>query len=195
MITAKTIEEAYTYPGYRKLIDSLFAQNTTTGNTQSEERVEFTKLNIQRMNRVEKTVSIPDNILNKINAAQPQTWLLIAEAWCGDCAQIIPVISKFAGASDGKINFKIILRDDNRDFICENLGCDALSIPKLLILNKDTLAIEKEWGSRPKTAHQIMLNWKANQDIISKHDFERELHLWYAKNRGQEIIEEISELI
>lgn len=195
MITPEMIQNAYTYTEYRNLIDTLLAKNATTGHVQSQEKIDFTKLNVQRMNRIEKTVFIPEAIQTTLANITNQTWLLIGEAWCGDCAQIIPVINKFAEAADGKIIFKIILRDDNEQIMNDNLSGGSKAIPKLLLLNSTTLAVEKTWGSRPKSAHQIMLNWKANENTISKEDFEKELHLWYAKNRGQEIIEEINALI
>jgi len=46
-------------------------------------------------------------------------------------------------------------------------------------------------GPRPASALAILKNWKANQDTMTKEDFEKELHIWYAKDRGQEIINEL----
>lgn len=184
------------YPEYRQLVDELIAQGKTTGNNQEERLIEFTKLNIQRMNRIDKTVQISDELKNKLAVLDGNyDLLLIGEAWCGDCAQIVPVIQKIAEAGDGRFSFKIISRDTFPDLMEAYSTNGAKSVPKLLVMKKNNHEVVATWGPRPKPAQDIMLNWKANQDTITWEEFEKNLHLWYARDKGNTIIEEIVSML
>ncbi len=188
----KVIEQALSYNDYRKNVDALLLNGKTTGSTQSDKLVEFTKLNVQRMNRLDKTILLSEQYTAKLhNNLKEYVWLLIGDAWCGDCAQIIPVINKVSEASNGRINFKIISRDTFPELISNYQTNGANAIPKLLIIDSESLEFICSWGPRPKPAQAIMLNWKENKDTISWEDFEKELHLWYARDRGVTIIDEL----
>ncbi len=54
-IHADLVKSAMTYPTYRSLIDSLLAQNKTTGHNHSEAYLDYTRMNVQRMSRWDKT--------------------------------------------------------------------------------------------------------------------------------------------
>jgi thiol-disulfide isomerase/thioredoxin len=196
MILKNIIEQSHSYSEYRNLVDGLVAEGKTTGSTQSEILVEFTKLNVQRMNRLDKTIQLSEQAIGKLqNNSNAYVWLLIGDAWCGDCAQIIPVISKVVAASNNKISFSFISRDTFPELITEHQTNGANAIPKLLIMDPKTFEVICTWGPRPKPAQDIMLNWKANKDSVSWEDFEKELHLWYARDKGESIINELIELI
>ncbi len=45
VITRELINKSYTYPQYKELVSQLIADKKTTGNTQSEDYIAFTKLN------------------------------------------------------------------------------------------------------------------------------------------------------
>ena len=100
MITKEQFESGYTYSEYRKLVNDEFEQGRVTGPDPSVDYMEYTKLNIQRMNRLDKTVELDDELVTKLKA-QPckVNWLLLTEAWCGDAAQNVPILSKMADAS------------------------------------------------------------------------------------------------
>ena len=189
------INQSLTYSEYRKDIDRLIVEGKTTGNSQSDKLLDFTKLNVQRMNRLDKTIQLSEQAIAKLqNNSSTYVWLLIGDAWCGDCAQIIPVINKVTEASNNKISFKIISRDTFPELISSYQTNGANAIPKLLIIEAESLEEICTWGPRPKPAQDIMLNWKANKDIISWEDFEKDLHLWYAKDKGITIINELVNL-
>lgn len=192
----KIVKSSLTYKEYRELVNSLVAAGKTTGNNQSEKLVEFTKLNVQRMNRLDKTIQLSEQSIDAIKKSKKSVqWLLIGDAWCGDCAQIIPVINKVAEASENFIEFKIVSRDTYPGLIETYLTNGAQAIPKLLVVDSETNEVISSWGPRPHSAQAIMLHWKANKDTISWEDFEKELHLWYTKDKGQEIISELINLI
>jgi thioredoxin-like negative regulator of GroEL len=192
----KIIDSALSYNNYCEHVNELVKIGKTTGNSQSESYLEYTKLNIQRMNRLDKTTSISEphqQLLKQIK--QKQIWLLIGDAWCGDCAQIIPILSKMALINETQIEFKIISRDEFPELIQTYQTNGTNSIPKLLIVDAESLKVINTWGPRPKPAIDILLHWKANQAKMSKEDFEKELHLWYAKDKGHHIIEEVCTLV
>lgn len=192
----KIFKSALSYSEYRELVDHLVAVGKTTGSNQSEKLLEFTKLNIHRMNRLDKTIKAPELVADFFQSNNKQfQWLLIGDAWCGDCAQIIPIINKVAEASNGKINFKIISRDTFPELIELYHTNGSKAIPKLLVIDNETNDATCSWGPRPNPAQEIMLNWKKNQDKIAWEDFEKELHLWYARDKGVSIINELLSLI
>ncbi|MDP2388076.1 MAG: thioredoxin family protein [Bacteroidota bacterium] len=192
----KIFKSALSYSEYRELANNLVAGGKTTGNNQSEKLLEFTMLNIQRMNRIDKTIQLVPEIIQKLNRSnQSCNWLLIGDAWCGDCAQIIPVINKIAESMKGKAVLKIVSRDTYPELIEKHLSNGAKAIPKLLILCNKTGELLCTWGPRPKPAQEIMLDWKNNKGKISWEDFEKQLHLWYARDKGQTIINEFIDLM
>ena len=82
-ITSALVDGGFTYPEFVQFTEQLVQENRTTGANQSEEYLGYTRLNLQRMGRWNKTskVSGPlELLMHKIN--KPQVWLLITEAWC-----------------------------------------------------------------------------------------------------------------
>ncbi|MDZ4667103.1 MAG: thioredoxin family protein [bacterium] len=192
----KIFEESLTYNEYRAHVDLLVAAGKTTGLNQSEALLEFTKLNIQRMNRLDKTIQLNPEQIAKLNQhKKTYNWLLIGDAWCGDCAQIVPIVNKVAECMEGAVDFKLISRDSYPQLIEKHLSNGAKAIPKLLMMHKDTNEVLLTWGPRPKPAQDIMLHWKENMDTITWEDFEKSLHLWYARDKGAYIINELVELL
>lgn len=192
----KIIDHALSYKQYRQHVDELVKMGKTTGNSQSDSYLEFTKLNVQRMNRLDKTIQISEPHQHDLKQIKhKQIWLLIGDAWCGDCAQIIPILSKMANIHANQIELKIISRDEFPELIKTYQTNGTNSIPKLLVLDASNLKVINTWGPRPKPAIDILLHWKANQATMSKEEFEKELHHWYAKDKGQHIIEEVGTLV
>lgn len=154
--------------------------------------VEYRKLNFQRTSRVDKTfLPAPETKDTFESISYEQTWFVITENWCGDSAQSLPVIAGLANLSE-KIDLKIVLRDSNPEFMNLYLTNGNKSIPKLVVFDKQGSELF-QWGPRPKVA-QDLFN-KLKNDGIQKAEINKELHLWYAKNRGKEVEKEITELI
>jgi hypothetical protein len=196
MNLSQLTKESSNYTDYRRKIDELIFQGKTTGNTQTDKLIDFTKLNIQRMNRLDKTIHLSEETINRIKLISKQIQILvIGDAWCGDCAQIIPVINKIVVENEQNLKLNIISRDQSIELINQHSDNGIISIPKVLIIDSNTFEVVNYWGSRPKPALEILNKWKENKDTISHEDFEKELHLWYAKDKGETIIKEILEAI
>ena len=107
----KYLDASMSFGEYEGLTEQLVEEGKTTGPKQSESLANFTRLNLQRMNRLEKTIEVGEDARSAVRSVEKkQIWLTITEAWCGDAAQNIPIIEKIAAESD-IIKTRYILRD------------------------------------------------------------------------------------
>jgi len=181
----------FNYKQYSNWISNLASKGETSGKNQSDALIEFTKLNLKRMQRIDKTIEINNNVLDKLVSIQnKQIWYVIAEVWCGDCAQILPAIGKIAEFSNELIDLRIIIRDENPAWLEKYHTNGSKSIPKLIAFDdrKNELFT---WGPRPAAAQEIFWNWKNNPNGKTWDDFEKELHTWYAKDKTKAIQSEL----
>ena len=190
-IPSKIIANAFDYAAYRQLIDDLFAQEKTTGTDHSQSMLDYTKQNLARMNRLDKRARLTPPTIEKLQSIdKAQIWLVITEGWCGDAAQIVPVLHKMA-AENALIDLKFILRDKNLDVIDAYLTNGGRSIPKVLILDADTLEVLHDWGPRPAEMQAMMMDAKAKKLATEDKNLQKQinqesnqqLHLWYAKDK------------
>jgi hypothetical protein len=181
------------YPEYRNQITSLLTKNQVTGHTQSNDYLEYTKLNETRMNRWEKHTKLNPDLIAKISELDsPQTWLIITEGWCGDGAQNLPVFHLLEQASKGKLKLRILLRDDNPSIMDLFLTGTSRSIPVVVAFDQHMQLLWK-WGPRPKAAQEIILQGKAQGE--DTHKTKEALHLWYARNGQVDLQNELLELV
>jgi hypothetical protein len=191
----ETIQKGINYQDYRTLVENLILENKTTGTKQTPELVEFTKLNEQRSNRNEKQFVLNQDLAHLFdNKVFNEYWVVFVEAWCGDCAQNLPAIQAIAETAPG-VELKIVIKSDNSDEMQKYLTNGAEAIPKLVRIQKDSLEDLGNWGARPKNAQAIAEHWKKNKETIPKEDFEKELHLWYVKNRSKDLQNEFFEML
>lgn len=154
---------------------------------------EYIHLNQRRMHRVEKTYEIGSGMQQQIDQlSKPIHWLVITEHWCGDASQSLPVLQKLAEASQGRINLKMIYRDQHPALIEAFLTNGTKSIPKLIQLDEQ-MNLTGIWGPRPAPAQLLVKTLKANPETAAT--YANELHLWYAKNKQQDIEKELQQLI
>lgn len=194
VLSPARLAAAYTYPAYRQLIEQLLAENKTTGPVQSEELVHYTRLNEQRMHRLDKTVHLLPKLAEAVRQLpQPYHWLIITEGWCGDAAQLLSVFEAVAQASEGQLTTHYLLRDDNPDLIDQYLTGGGRAIPKLIVLHSDTLTKAAHWGPRPAPAQELLLRLKT--EGLSHEDYATQLHTWYAHDQTQTTQQELLALV
>lgn len=183
------------YTTYMALMQDLLSENKTTGPNQAKELVEYTRLNFHRMERLNKTIVLSDELTTAIEMLKKRwTWLVITEAWCGDAAQNIPLMHAVTVASKGKIDIKLVLRDENLELMDQYLTNGARSIPLLLCLDTDTLHMVGKWGPRPAHAQEMVVAYKQQPDQ-SLEEFKTMLHTWYAKDKTYSQQHELAQLI
>ncbi len=193
-IINSSITHSISYQEYRNLVVQYAAEGKTSGNTQTEDYINYTKLNESRMHRLDKTLQVIDEVKEYIeNLQKPYTWLVLAETWCGDAAQVIPVINKMASVSD-KIDLRILLRDDNEALMNLFLTNGTKSIPKLIMLDKETNEVIADFGPRPKGAKQLIIDYKATHGMVDE-TAKIELQKWYLADKGISIQKEIVALM
>ena len=182
-----------TYSEYKSLIDELLLNGMTTGPVQTEVKVGFTRLNRQRMNRLDKTIDLSDEMRNAArNVSREMTWLVFDEAWCGDGAQSVPVIEKIAAEND-KIKTLYLLRDENHGLLEELLGKPDLSIPKVVAIDTVTSEVIGTWGSRPGEAKELLDTLKA--DGVDNDTILEEMQRWYNADKGRTLQAEFVTLL
>ena len=194
VITPEVIANAMTYETYRTLVQNKIANNQSTGDDHSEAMVGYTKMNEQRMRRLDKKVKIlPETSEQLATITTPQIWLVLTEGWCGDAAQSVPVMVKMA-AENPNIELKFLLRDENLPIMDEFLTNGGRSIPKLIILEKETLAVAGSWGPRPDLLQEIFLEAKKSPDF-NYPEIQKVIQIWYNKNKGVATQEEIVKIV
>lgn len=195
LISPELIASGYTYPEYRLLIDQLLAQSRTTGPNNSESYLNYTKMNVQRMNRWDKTAKVSSELEQTITSiASSQIWLVITEGWCGDAAQSLPFIAKLA-ALNPLIELKFVLRDRNPALMDAYLTEGARSIPILIGLSGDLSNELFVWGPRPQFLQNRLKAYKLDPQNITPNEFADGTHLWYARDKNQSLQEELLPLI
>lgn len=150
------------------------------------------KINLQRTMRGLKTyVPGPEIREAMAHVDHRQTWIIIAEDWCGDGAQILPILASIASLSD-KVTLDIVDRDRHLDLMDQYLTNGTRGIPKLIIRCEDGRDLAT-WGPRPAAAQAIVDEAKAAG--LTKDEWHILLHSWYGRNRGVAIEEEILHLV
>jgi len=194
VITKEIIDKGFSNTQYRDLIDDLIKEGKTTGTNHSEGMISYTKINMQRMKRLDKTIILDEELKKEITSLNKKfTWVVLTEAWCGDAAQNIPVIAKIADLSQN-IEFRIILRDENLEVMDAYLTNGGRSIPKLICLDSNTLEELGTWGPRPEAVQKRFLKDKADPNI-SFEERSKNNQLWYLQDKTQSIQEEFFKLI
>ena len=189
----QALENSFSYADYRKKVTSLIAEGKSTGHTQSEDLLKYSELNETRMNRLEKTIEVTDKTKTKLqNLDKKYIWLVLSEGWCGDAAQIVPVIHKMAEVTD-KVELKIALRDDNDALMQHFLTNGGKAIPKLIVLDAESLEVVLDWGPRPHGAKQLIVDYKAAHGVVDE-TAKIELQKWYLHDKGISIQNEIVEM-
>lgn len=188
-----TINEYKTYDKFSeefvRLVNSINPEHL---DDHKKEKYDILKINLQRTQRLDKTFEPTEetkNIFSQIT--NPQQWIVITESWCGDSAQIVPVIAKLAQLNYN-IDLKLLLRDSNLDYMDLYLTNGGRAIPKLIVYDENSEELF-QWGPRPKAAQDLFSKLKS--EGMQKPDINKELHLWYGRNRGKEVELEIAELI
>lgn len=194
VLSAERLATAHSYASYRQLIDQLQVEGKTTGPQQSVALTEYTRLNVQRMRRIDKTVQVQPALQAAVQSLKnTYVWLVITEGWCGDAAQIVPVLEAVANASGGRLQTHYLLRDENLDLMDQYLTNGGRSIPKLVVLRADSLTEVAQWGPRPAEVQALFVEMKTRG--ASHEEFVEKLHGWYAQDKTHATQQELLALV
>lgn len=189
MILKEDLDKSMSFNEYYLLNEVLVNDGKTTGNDQSESLINYTKLNFSRMKRILKTTPIIDEVKNTIDCLNNKvTWIVLAESWCGDAAQNLPVFAKIAEANPN-ITVRVLLRDENEAVMNKYLTNGGKSIPKLICIDEDYNELGT-WGPRPKFLQDWLYKEKANP-TMEMDDLKEQFQVWYTKDKGQTLQQEM----
>ncbi len=191
---AQSILKSHSYDKYRTIVSDLLIAGKVSGNEQSQDLVHYSELNEVRMNRLDKKMVVTEEVIKKImNLKKNYLWLVLSEGWCGDAAQLLPIINKMASVSQ-HIELKVAFRDENESLMNLFLTNGNKAIPKLIIIDKEAEEVVGSWGPRPKAAADLIKSYKQQYGVIDE-TAKTELQLWYLHDKGISTQNEIIELM
>lgn len=182
-IIEKALLSSFTYTEYKELVSELINNGKSTGNTQSDDLLHYSELNETRIKRLDKTIVLDETTATSLKTLNKNfIWLVISEGWCGDAAQLLPIINKMAEATQN-IDLKIVLRDENEDLMNLFLTNGSKSIPKLIILDAVTNEVITSWGPRPEPARKLIADYKEVNGVVDELA-KIALQKWYLQDKG-----------
>jgi len=184
-------KEGFSYADYlRKIEDQL---HDLEKSDKESEMIPHYALNLKRIERLGKTFQLSDEQKEALKSIKPNFKLLvISEGWCGDAAQVMPIVHVIA--EELGIEQKVVLRDSHPELMDAYLTNGAKSIPIFVGVNED--GTEKfRFGPRPEMGMKLLAKHKENPDVYTKDEFHKELQLWYNKDKGNSIFNELFELM
>lgn len=192
-LIADALSQALSYTQYKELVSKHVEHGTNTGPEVTDALANYTVLTDRRMKRLDKTLKVPEQAVLALKKLDNKvTWLVLTESWCGDAAQSMPMMEKFAQLNSN-IDFKVILRDSNLDLMDRFLTNGSRSIPKLIALNTQNEVVGT-WGPRPSVATQMVHNFKEEHGKLTP-EFKKDLQVWYNKDKAANIAQDLMELL
>ena len=190
----KKWNEARDFGKYLIHVEELASEGLTTG-IQSESMLKYSELNLQRMKRIAKQYSPSEAALGHMQELRNEVvFLSITEGWCGDAAQILPVVDNLAKSAG--IEHRVVYRDQHPELMDLHLTNGARSIPKVLVLSADSYALLGEFGPRPSELQTMVMEFKKQPEPKPTYmEFSKQVQLWYARDKQRSIEREFRQVL
>src|ERR1700737_2481455 len=124
-----------------------------SGMTYDAYKAQMTR-NRDQVEQNEKGVQLTDEEISTFrDLPEPLNVLALAEDWCGDVVANLPILGKLAAESNGKLNLRILLRDQEPGsrVMDEHLNKGQFkSIPTVIFLDGDFNEVGV-WIERPES--------------------------------------------
>ena len=137
---------------------------------------------------VYRLARVPDWARNAVPQGTRRNLLVIAEEWCGDASNTVPIIARLVDAVPG-LELRIIPRDAYPDVMNRYLTNGARSIPVVIVLD-ESLQEVGHWGPRPTELQAWVM---ANRGVLPKGELYPQVRKWYARDRGETTLKEVLE--
>lgn len=115
--------------------------------------------------------------------------LVIAEDWCGDAVNTVPILARLADATPG-LELRIIQRDAHPEVMDRYLTNGSRSIPIVVALDEEFRELG-HWGPRPTELQAWVM---ANRSTMPKTELYPNVRKWYARDRGETTVREVLEV-
>ena len=122
-------------------------------------------------------------------AAAPRYLLVLAEDWCGDACNTIPILARWAAESKAA-ELRILRRDQHPQVMDRYLTNGARAIPIVIVLDEQFRELG-HWGPRPRELQKWVME---NRGVVPKTELYPQVRRWYARDRGETTLREILEL-
>lgn len=114
--------------------------------------------------------------------------IVLAEDWCGDAVNTVPVLAKWAESSP-IVELRVLRRDQHPDVMDRYLTDGrARSIPVVIVLTEQMGELGW-WGPRPRELQRFVKEQLAQGR--AKKDIYPETRRWYARDKGETTIREV----
>jgi hypothetical protein len=186
------LSAALTYNQFRTMAREEVETGVSSDHPGAEALLAYTRQNLQRMQRWDRTLTLEDSVLERLRLLdRPVLMLTLAESWCGDVSQVVPVLEKMAQASD-MLELRLLLRDQHPHIMDAFLTNGARAIPKVIFVDPSNRHVLGAWGPRPSETQAMVMDIKASEVLLpesERADFRRQaieaVHSWYAKDKGR----------
>lgn len=123
------------------------------GMTYAEYKAQMTR-NRERLEETERTLVLPtEDVQFFAQLPEPLNVLVLAEDWCGDVINNVPVLARLA--ESGRLNLRFFLRDQNLDIMDQYLNQGVhRSIPVFVFFDQEFREIG-HWIERPATIAEM----------------------------------------
>lgn len=118
--------------------------------------------------------------------------LTIAEDWCGDASNTVPVVVRLAEAASN-LDLRIVKRDENPELMDDYLTNGARAIPVVIVLDADFQPVG-HWAPRPAELQEWVVREKRAGLRPSKEIY-RESRRWYARDKGESTLLELLDVL
>lgn len=134
---------------------------------------------------------VPEEIAARARALPGHRHLLVlAEDWCGDAVNTVPVIARLASITPN-LDLRILARDRNPDLMDTHLTNGTRSIPVVMVLD-ERWAECGWWGPRPAPLQRWVLETGLAMPKDARY---REVRRWYARDQGRTTLQEVVGLL
>jgi len=157
----------------------------------TDEKHNYIKLNVSRLKRVKKTLTIKPEVDTFLKSFDKTVYIMvITENWCGDVSHNLPVIQSLADIAGIKV--RMVYRDEDTSLIDAHLTNGGRAIPKALFLNENYEVIT-EWGPRPNYIQQF-IRTELDKPNAVKTEVLEEVQKIYNKDKSQTIQDEMVDI-
>ena len=113
--------------------------------------------------------------------------LALAEDWCGDASNTLPVLARLAELAPG-MELRLLRRDEHPELMNRYLTNGSRSIPIVIALDDQFREIG-HWGPRPAALQQWVMAELARGR--PKGELYPEIRKWYARDHGETTVREV----
>ncbi|HXG45598.1 MAG TPA: thioredoxin family protein [Gemmatimonadales bacterium] len=135
---------------------------------------------------VYRLARVPEWARAAVAGDPPRRLLVIAEDWCGDASNTVPVLARWAEETPG-LELRILRRDEHPEVMDRYLTDGSRSIPIVIVLDEDFEEIG-HWGPRPAALQAWVM---ARKGTIPKAELYPEIRRWYARDKGETTLREV----